>query len=127
QVGAAGIPGLIEAASGGAGLGHDFLGYIERTRLLVHVLDLLPVDGSDPVVNHATVERELAEHDSRLAALPRILALSKADLVPAEDAIAARRAWADRLGEGVPVMVTSSATGEGLEALAAELARRVPV
>jgi GTP-binding protein len=121
------IPGLIEGASGGAGLGHDFLAHIERTRLLVHVLDLLPIDGSDPVVNHATVERELAEHDPRLAALPRLLALSKSDLVPAEEGAAAQREWAGRLGEAVPVLVTSSATGEGLDTLVAELARRVPV
>ncbi len=77
------IPGLIEGASAGAGLGHEFLAHVERTRLLVHVLDLNPLDGSDPVENHATVERELAEHDPRLAALPRVLALSKADLVDA--------------------------------------------
>ncbi|MDX6659943.1 MAG: GTPase, partial [Solirubrobacteraceae bacterium] len=121
------IPGLIEGASGGAGLGHDFLAHVERTRLLVHVLDLLPVDGSDPIANHATVERELAEHDPRLAALPRLLALSKSDLVPAEEAAATRRDWAQRLGEAVPVLVTSSATGEGLDTLAAELARWVPV
>src|SRR5207244_12698245 len=78
QVVLADIPGLIEGASAGAGLGHDFLAHVERTRLLVHVLDLAPVDGSDPVANHATVEGELAEHDRRLAALPRVLALSKA-------------------------------------------------
>ena len=75
------IPGLIEGASAGAGLGHEFLAHVERTRLLVHVLDLNPLDGSDPVANHETIEREIALHDPRLAALPRILALSKADLV----------------------------------------------
>jgi GTP-binding protein len=121
------IPGLIEGASSGAGLGHDFLAHVERTRLLVHVLDLAPVDGSDPVANHATVERELAEHDPRLAALPRLLALSKADLVPPEDAAAAAREWTERLGGAVPVIVTSSATREGVDALAAELARHVPL
>ena len=78
------IPGLIEGASDGAGLGHDFLAHVERTRLLVHVLDLAPLDGSDPVANHATIEAELAAHDPRLAALPRLLALSKADLVAPE-------------------------------------------
>jgi len=119
------IPGLIEGASEGAGLGHDFLAHIERTRLLVHVLDLDPADGSDPLENHATIEAELRAHDPRLASLPRVLALSKADLVPAQDAVAAGELWREHLGEGVPVIVTSSATGEGLDALAAELLRRV--
>ena len=120
------IPGLIEGASGGAGLGHEFLAHVERTRLLVHVLDLNPLDGSDPVANHATVEHELASHDARLAGLPRILALSKADLVDAETAEAARAEWAARLGDEVPVLVTSSVSRVGLGELAAELVRRVP-
>jgi GTP-binding protein len=121
------IPGLIEGASDGAGLGHEFLAHVERTRLLVHVLDLAPLDGSDPVANHATVERELALHDPRLAGLPRILALSKADLVPPDRAAAAQRAWADRLGSDVPVMLTSSASRAGLAELALALVRGVPV
>jgi GTPase len=120
------IPGLIEGASAGAGLGHDFLAHVERTRLLVHVLDLAPLDGSDPEENHAVIERELAEHDARLAALPRVLALSKADLVTPEEAEAAAEAWRGRL-EDVPVLITSSATREGLDELAIELLRRVPV
>jgi GTPase len=120
------IPGLIEGASAGAGLGHEFLAHVERTRLLVHVLDLNPLDGSDPVANHATVEHELASHEARLAALPRILALSKADLVDAETAAAARAAWQERLGAQVPVLVTSSVSRAGLAELAAELVRRVP-
>jgi GTP-binding protein len=119
------IPGLIEGASAGAGLGHDFLAHIERTRLLVHVLDLAPVDGSDPVANHATVERELELHNPRLAVLPRVLALSKADLVDADAREAAREGWARRLE--VPVIVTSAATGLGLQELSTELVRRVPV
>jgi GTPase len=119
------IPGLIEGASAGAGLGHEFLAHVERTRLLVHVLDLNPLDGSDPVANHATVEHELASHDPRLAALPRILALSKADLVDAGTAAAARAAWQERVGEEVPVLVTSSVSRAGLDDLAAELMARV--
>src|SRR5215207_55319 len=121
------IPGLIEGASDGAGLGHDFLAHVERTRLLVHVLDLEPADGSDPLENHRTIEAELRAHDPRLASLPRILALSKADLVPAEDAQAAAELWREHFGDAVPVVVTSSATGLGLDTLAAELLRRVPL
>jgi GTP-binding protein len=125
QLVVADIPGLIEGASEGAGLGHDFLAHVERTRLLVHVLDLAPLDGSEPVENHAVIERELAEHDPRLASLPRILALSKADLVTPEVAEAAAEEWRERVD--VPVMVTSSATRQGLDELARELLRRVPV
>jgi len=121
------IPGLIEGASEGAGLGHDFLAHVERTRLLVHVLDVAPIDGSDPVENHATIERELAAHDARLAALPRMLALSKIDLVPPEEAAAAAATWRERLGEEVPVLLTSSATGAGLEELRKALLERVPL
>ena len=119
------IPGLIEGASEGAGLGHDFLAHIERTRLLVHVLDLAPLDGTDPVANHATIERELEIHDARLAALPRVLALSKADLVTAEAAEQAAVEWRKRCG--VPVHVTSAVTGAGIEALAGELLGAVPI
>jgi GTP-binding protein len=121
------IPGLIEGASEGAGLGHDFLAHVERTQLLVHVLDLAPLDGSEPLANHATVETELALHDPQLAARPRLLALSKADLVSSEFAAAAAAEWRERLGAEIPVHVTSSATGEGLVELSAELLRSVPL
>jgi GTP-binding protein len=141
QLVVADIPGLIEGASEGAGLGHDFLAHVERTRLLVHVLDLAPLDGSEPDANHATIEAELAAHDPRLAGLPRILALSKADLVTPAEAQEAARRWRGRFAPRgdreawelpdpaaeVPVLITSSATGEGLDELARELFRRVPV
>jgi GTPase len=134
------IPGLIEGASGGLGLGHEFLAHVERTRLLVHVLDLEPLDGSDPEENYATIERELADYDERLATLPRILALSKADLVSPEEAELTAELWREKFAAAVPeveeweepvaptpVLVTSSATGFGLDELKAELLRRVPV
>jgi GTPase len=126
QLVVADIPGLIEGASAGAGLGHDFLAHIERTRLLVHVLDLAPLDGSDPVANHAKVERELELHNPRLSVLPRVLALSKADLVDEAAREAARADWAARLGPHIPVVVTSSATGLGLPELVGQLTRLVP-
>lgn len=119
------IPGLIEGASSGAGLGHEFLAHVERTRLLVHVLDVAPLDGSDPMRNWETVEGELAAHDPRLAGLPRTLVLSKADLVDADAGAAARGQWRRRLGPEVPVILTSAVTGAGLDELSATLLRGV--
>jgi len=118
------IPGLIEGASGGAGLGHEFLAHVERCRLLVHVLDLKPLDGSDPAENLETVEQELREHGHGLSGLPRLLALSKADLVPPEEARRAVERWSERLGVGV--IATSAATGEGLDELAGAIFTHVP-
>ena len=124
QLVVADIPGLIEGASAGAGLGHEFLAHVERCRLLVHVLDLQPLDGSDPVENFETVEAELREHGHGLAELPRILALSKADLVPPEQVDQALDEWTRRLN--VDVIATSAATGEGLDELADSIFRHVP-
>jgi GTP-binding protein len=121
------IPGLIEGASEGAGLGHDFLAHVERTSMLVHVLEIAPeLTGADAdaVRNHTTIERELAAHDERLAGLPRVLALSKVDLVPPERVHAEVERWHERLGAEVPVIATSSATGAGVAELAAVLLRR---
>ena len=120
------IPGLIEGASAGAGLGHEFLAHVERTRLLVHVLDLAPLDGSDPVDNFAAIEHELSLHDPRLAALPRVLALSKADLVDEPTRERERDRWTQRLGPDVPVIITSAVARIGLDELARELIRRIP-
>jgi GTPase len=123
------IPGLIEGANAGAGLGHDFLAHVERTRLLVHVLELAGEPGhgkAEMVGDHDTIERELAAHDERLARLPRVLALSKADLVDERRAREAVAEWQRRLGPKVPVIATSSATGAGLGQLATELLRRLP-
>jgi len=118
------IPGLIEGASAGAGLGHEFLAHVERCRLLVHVLDLKPLDGSDPDDNFETVEAELREHGHGLADLPRLLALSKADLVPPEEAEEQIERWRQRLG--VEVIATSAATRQGLPELADAIFGRVP-
>src|SRR5918998_1558651 len=119
------IPGLIEGASAGAGLGHEFLAHVERCRLLIHVLDLAPLDGSDPPENYATVEAELREHGHGLAELPRIVCLSKADLLPASEVDRSVCQWQDRLGD-VPVLATSAATGQGLDRLRDAIFQRVP-
>jgi GTPase len=121
------IPGLIEGASGGAGLGHEFLAHVERCRLLVHVLDVAPVDGSDPVANHAAVERELREHGGGLAGLPRILCLSKVDLLHEDEVRSAVEEWRERLGDAaLEVVATSAATGAGLDDLRVAIFRHVP-
>ena len=126
QVVIADIPGLIEGAGEGAGLGHEFLAHVERTRLLVHVLDLAPVDGSAPQENHATVEAELSGYGAGLERLPRILCLSKADLLPPEAAATAVEEWCGRLGEGaVAVVATSGVTRLGLDELKAAILRNV--
>ncbi len=130
QLVVADIPGLIEGASEGAGLGHDFLAHVERTRLLVHVLDLAPERSGEPDAdaqsNYELVERELRSYDERLARLPRVLALSKADLVEPARAREEVAQWSRRLGPDVPVLATSSATGDGLDELATLLLRAVP-
>jgi GTP-binding protein len=122
------IPGLIEGASEGAGLGHEFLAHVERCRLLVHVLDLAPVDESDPAENFETIEAELASHGAGLERLPRIIALSKADLVPPEDAERAAAEWRARSAEhgALAVLVTSSATHQGLDDLVGAIAEHAP-
>src|SRR5215212_5551768 len=121
------IPGLIEGASSGAGLGHEFLAHIERTRLLVHVIELAPVDGSDPLDNHRKVEAELLQHGAGLADLPRLIALSKADLVPPERADEVADEWRRRLtGGALEVVCTSAVTGDGVDLLTRVIAGAVP-
>lgn len=114
------IPGLIEGASQGAGLGHDFLKHIERTTILVHILDIMPMDGSDPVVNYGTIRKELAGHSETLAAKDEVVAANKTDLDPDGARLADLRA---RLG--VDVMPISAATGQGIRDLTEHLWQRV--
>ncbi len=111
------IPGLIEGAADGAGLGHEFLAHVERCAMLVHLVDLAPLEG-DPESNYETVRAELAAHGAGLELLPELVALTKRDLLQAEEVEAAVSEWACRHGEGVlGVLAVSSATGEGLDEL----------
>ncbi len=75
------IPGLIEGAAEGAGLGHAFLRHIERTRVLVHLIELEPTDGSDPIENYRAIRKELEAHSAVLAEKPELIAISKVDLL----------------------------------------------
>ena len=79
------LPGLIEGASEGAGLGHQFLRHLQRTRLLLHVVDLAPFDGADPVAQAKAIVGELKKYDPALYEKPRWLVLNKLDMVPAEE------------------------------------------
>jgi GTP-binding protein len=79
------MPGLIEGASEGIGLGHQFLKHVERTRILVHVVDLLPMDESDPVENFKIIEKELKLYSEEIWSRPRIVALNKIDLISPEE------------------------------------------
>ncbi|MEM9419800.1 MAG: GTPase ObgE [Planctomycetota bacterium] len=113
------IPGLIEKASEGAGLGTRFLRHVERTRLLIHVLEPEPEDGSDPIENYHVIRKELASHSPALADKQEIIALSKMDLMGGpEDHEVARQMIADELGK--PVFTFSSATRVGLTELLEE-------
>jgi GTPase len=111
------IPGLIEGAAEGAGLGHEFLAHVERCSMLVHLVDLAPLEG-DPVANYETVRGELGAHGAGLERLPELVALSKRDLLPAERVEEEAATWSERLGDRVlGVVAISSATGEGLDGL----------
>lgn len=106
------LPGLIEGAHAGVGLGHEFLRHVERTRVLIHLLEPLPSDDSDPVENYRMLRRELELYSVALAAKPEIVAVSKMDLTGAE---AVRERVERELGR--PVLGVSAATGQGLSQL----------
>jgi len=114
------LPGLIEGAAEGVGLGHRFLRHVERTRVIVHVLELEPTDGSDPVENYHMIRSELASYSPLLAEKHEIIALSKIDLLGgADDARSGvemlRRSL--KLGADVEIYPISSATGYGTQEL----------
>ena len=106
------IPGLIEGAHAGVGLGHEFLRHVERTRVLVHLVEPLPMDGTDPVENYQSLRQELQLYDTELAERPEIVAVSKAEL-PGADDVQQQLAGVT----GGEVMLFSSVTGQGLKEL----------
>ncbi len=119
------LPGLIEGAHSGVGLGHEFLRHVERTRVLVHLVEPLPPDGSDPLENYRTVRRELYLYGQALAAKPEVVAVSKAELTGSDEV---RQRLERELGR--EVLAISAVTGQGLSRLVgavAELLAMMPV
>jgi GTP-binding protein len=117
------IPGLIEGAHRGVGLGFDFLRHVERTRLLIHVVDAAGVDGRDPLADYQQINEELRLYQPELAARPQVVALNKADLLEARERLPSLRA-----ALGLPaaeVFAISAATREGVDALMAHVAARL--
>ncbi len=116
------VPGLIEGASEGAGLGHQFLRHLQRTRLLLHVVDLVPFDeGVDPVAQARAIVAELKKHDPALHAKPRWLVLNKLDLLPPEERGARVKDFVRRLRWKGPVFEISALAREGLQHLVEEI------
>lgn len=113
------IPGLIEGAAEGAGLGIRFLKHLQRTRLLLHLVDVAPPDESDLADAVRGIARELGRFSPDLAAKPRWLVLNKIDLVDGERLAALREALVAELGWEGPLFAVSAATGAGTQALAA--------
>lgn len=115
------LPGLIQGAASGKGLGQRFLKHAERCKALVHVVECRPIDGSDPLANYHAIERELMAYDPELHARPRLIAVSKADLVSSNELEGILERFLDL---GHPVYGISAVTGYGLNALVFAMAER---
>jgi len=114
------LPGLIEGASEGLGLGHQFLRHAERTKVLLHVVDAFPVDGTEPRANFDLIEAELRSYSEELAARPRIVALNKADVADSNALAAVEQHFAD---VPFPLFSISAVSGQGVDRLGFALAK----
>lgn len=119
------IPGLIEGASQGAGLGIRFLKHVARTRRLLHLVDVAPIDGSDPVHNAKVILNELETFSPELARMPQVLILNKIDQVPEDERNALCTHIVAELGWTGVVFRTSTLTGEGLDAVVFHLMNEI--
>ena len=117
------IPGIIEGASEGAGLGHDFLRHIDRCRLLVHVVDVSGCEGRDPVADFDAINQELRQYSPELAQRPQIVAANKTDIMPDDTLLAALRAHVEALG--YPLYTISAAAHQGTRELTRAVAGRL--
>lgn len=112
------IPGLIEGAATGAGLGHDFLRHIMRAGILVHLVEPLPIDGSDPLMNYQIIRKELEQYSRELAVRPEIIVVSKAEL---PDSASVQKSIQELTGQDV--LPISAVTGQGLSELIFRIAK----
>ncbi len=112
------IPGLIEGAHLGAGLGHEFLRHIERAGILIHLVEPFPADGSEPLHNYQVVRSELEQYSDQVGHRPEVIVVTKAEL---PDALAVRDALAENLGR--EVLAVSAVTGQGLDVLLRSIIR----
>ncbi|HMM30552.1 MAG TPA: Obg family GTPase CgtA, partial [Clostridia bacterium] len=119
------IPGLIEGAAEGAGLGHDFLRHVERTRMLVHVVDVSGCEGRDPLEDYRQINEELKKYSERLAALPQMVAANKMDITGAVENLEVFKEALEK--EGVKVFPVSAATVSGFDALLDEITKTLAV
>ncbi|MFC7060764.1 GTPase ObgE [Halobacillus seohaensis] len=108
------LPGLIEGAHEGVGLGHQFLRHVERTRLLLHVVDMSALEGRDPYDDYVTINNELSSYDERLTRRPQIVVANKMDIPEAEENLAA---FKEKVGEDVTIFSISTVTRTGLDEL----------
>jgi GTPase len=106
------IPGLIEGAHEGVGLGHEFLRHVERTKVLVHLIEPMPMDQTDPIENYLTIRRELDLYNPGLSRNPEIVVITKSEL---PDAAPTRELLEESIGK--PVQLISAVTGQNLESL----------
>ncbi len=119
------IPGLIEGASEGAGLGIQFLRHLQRTGLLLHLVDIAPIDGSEPADVVRAIAAELKNFSEELADKPRWLVINKIDLLDGEERAAARERLLNELDWQGPVFEVSAATGEGTDQLGQSIMREL--
>ena len=108
------LPGLIEGAHSGIGLGHQFLRHIERTRVIVHVIDMAAIEGRDPYEDYVTINNELQEYNMRLLERPQIIVANKMDMPDAEENL---KVFKEKLEEDYPIFPVSALTRSGLREL----------
>lgn len=111
------IPGLIEGASEGVGLGHEFLRHIERTKCMIHIVDAASTEGRDPVADIYAINQELTLYNAQIAERPQVIAANKVDAVQAEEDDPVERIRAEFEPKGMKVFAISAVTGEGIQEL----------